>query len=125
MSAREGLIAKIVEIVGDDAVVIGVEDNKDALGRITIVVKQRRMLREPAAPNGTLRVEYVISVTHPAIDPAISEPALDDFVPSLLADLDLLSWFGWTDATKVADDQNLGYDIDCWLLAGPAEKEAP
>lgn len=124
MSARTTLVQYLRDIVETDAEVVEVEDNTDTLGKITIVVKQRRMLRLAQAPAGALRVEFVLSVTHPGIDPATSEPGLDDFVPSLLSQLNERPGFGWNDATKVADEQNLGYDIDCFLIVGPDNKTA-
>lgn len=119
MSARTTLVQTIRDIVGDDAVVIDVEDNGDSLGKVTVMVKQRSIAKIPEAPRAGLAVEFVVSVTHPGVDPAVSEPGLDDFVPSLLAELNAFNWFRWEDATKVADGQNLGYDIDCMVLAGP------
>ena len=119
MSARSTLVQTLRDIVETDAVVIEVEDNTDALGKITIVVKQRRMQRLAEAPKGALRVEFVVSITHPGVDPAEAEPALDNFVPSLLSEMSSFSWFGWIDAEKVVDEGNLGYDVDCFVIAGP------
>ncbi len=119
MSARTSLVDRIQAIVGDEAHVITVEDNKDVLDRMTVMVKQRTLTRLPEAPRGALRVEFVVAVTHPATDPAVSEPELDDFVPAVLSELSELDWFGWTTAEKVLDGQNLSYDIACYVLAGP------
>ncbi len=120
MAVRASLIAAIRGIVGDSAHVIDVEDNKDVPDLITIMVKQRAMARLPEAPNGALRIDYVLSITHPATDPAVSEPALDDYVPGFLTDLNAhRAWLGWTTATKTLDGQNLGYDIDAYVIAGP------
>lgn len=118
MSVRDALVAAI-RATGTDARVVSVEDNKDELDTITIMVKQRTIRRLPEAPAGSLRIDYVLTITHPATDPAVSEPGLDHFVPELLADLDRHSWIGWSIATKTLDDQNLAYDVECFVVAGP------
>lgn len=120
MSVREDLIAGIKAVVDPARVaVIGVEDNKDVLDRLTIMVKQRTIAPLAQAPIGALRVDYVLTVTSPAIDPAVAEPELDDFVPDLLNDLSPIPWFGWSEATKILDGQNLAYDISAFVLASP------
>lgn len=123
MSVRQALVEKVREVVGITAVVLGVEDNKDVLGKITLMVKQRRLLPLPEAPRGAMRLEYVITVTHPATDPAVSEPALDDFVPAFLDDMRPETWFGWTDAVKNTDGPNLAYDIECFVIGSPLGDE--
>lgn len=125
MSVRRALIEQIKNIVPDEVHVIDYEDNKDVLDKVTIMVKQRALSPLTEAPIGALRVDYVITVTHPATDPAISEPELDEFVPSFVADLSALSWFGWSTATKVLDGQNLSYDIDAYVIATPTGGELP
>lgn len=125
MSVRDTLVEKIRSVVGPDVAVIDVEDNRDVLGKITIMVKQRRLLPLPAAPNGAMQVEYLITVTHPALSPAVSEPELDEFVPSFLDDMRTESWFAWTDAVKNSDSINLAYDINAWVIASAATTQPP
>lgn len=125
MSVRGSLVEEIKKIVGAEVAVIEFEDNKDVLERLTIMVKQRRVVRLQQAPSGALRIEYILTVTAPATDPSQSEPMLDDFVPSFLNDLVALSWFGWDDATKTLDGQNLAYDINAWVLASPVGDDLP
>lgn len=123
MSVRTQLIQALRDVVADydEAVqVIGVEDNADEHdSRIRIMVKQRTLAPLPQAPT-QLRVDYVLTITHPAIDAAVSEVELDDFVPSLLSDLRTgRGWLGWTSAQKINDEGHMGYDVDLYVIGGP------
>lgn len=119
MNVRAQLIAALKAAAGPTVDIITVEDNQDVLDRVTLMVKQRSIVRLPEAPPGSLRIEYVVSVVHPATDAAVSEPALDGFVPELMAELDRHSWLGWTNASKILDGSNLGYDVEIYVIAGP------
>lgn len=119
MTVRQSLIGEIRKVVGDDVRVIEFEDAKDQLDSITIMVKQRTIGKLTAMPTGALSIGYIVTVTAPQTDPTKAEPELDEFVPSFLSDMDQLTWFGWSTATKTLDGQNLAYDIDCYVIATP------
>lgn len=119
MSVRDTLVQQIRDVVGTTVHVIEYEDNKDEIDRVTIEVKQRRIAPLPEAPIGALRVEYILTVTAPNVDPSKAEPTLDDFVPSFLDDMRPAAWFGWDEANKTIDGQNLAYDITAFVIASP------
>jgi hypothetical protein len=64
-------------------------------------------------------VDYALTIVHPSADPAKAEADLDEFVPSLLADLNALDWFAWDTAEKVLGPGGVGlaYDVMCWTIA--------
>lgn len=119
MTVRQALIAEIRKVVDATIRVIEFEDAKDQLDSTTIMVKQRNIGKLPGMPSGALSIGYVITVTAPQTDPTKAEPVLDEFVPSFLSDMNQLTWFGWSTATKTLDVQNLAYDIDCYVIATP------
>jgi hypothetical protein len=79
--------------------------------------KQLRLTPLPAAPRGGYVVYYVLTVVSPALDPSVAEAELDEFVPSMLGDLDGLDWFAWDEATKVLAQGLMAYDVTCWNIA--------
>ena len=113
---RDSLIAEIKKIVGRTVHVVPYQDSTDTLSAKTIIVKQERIQRLPEAPSGQLRIDFTITFVSPATDPAKAEGDLDKWVPEVLADF-TMSWFSWTDATKVVfNEQNLGYDVSAFVL---------
>jgi hypothetical protein len=115
-TVRDSLIDEIKRIVGKSVHVVGYQDATDVLSAKTIIVKQNRIQRLPEAPAGQLRIDYTITFVSPATDPETAEDDLDKWVPETLADF-TMSWFGWTDATKVLfNEQNLGYDVSAFVL---------
>jgi hypothetical protein len=118
MSIRDDLLAVIADAVGPDVHVIPYQDNMDIPDRITVMFKQLALLPLEQAPRTAYRVNYVLTVISPATDPTVAEEELDDFIPSLLGDLDELDWFAWSTADKVLSTSGgLAYDITCWNIA--------
>jgi hypothetical protein len=120
MSVRAAFVDQLVDIAGPDVHVIGYETNRDEIDRITVMVKQRTITRLPAAANGALRIDYVLTITAPETDAERAETRLDDFVPAFLADLSPYAWIAWTAANKKIDGNNLCYDVDVYVLGTPA-----
>jgi len=127
MSARSDLVEKVAAAVGDTAHVIPYQDSVDVLDRITIMFKQLSLQPLPEAPRSAYRFNYVLTIVSPATDPQVSEAELDDFVPSLLGDLDTLDWFAWETADKVLGPGGMGlaYDVSCFTIAEVSATTAP
>jgi hypothetical protein len=117
-SVRDSLLQAITEAVGPEVHVIPFQDNMDVPDRLTVMFKQLRITPLDAAPRGAYVVYYVLTVVSAALDPSVAEAELDEFVPSMLGDLDTLDWFAWDEAVKVlSQSSNLAYDITCWNIA--------
>lgn len=127
MSVRERLLAAVEAAVGSTAHVIPYQDAMDVPDRVTVMFKQTRVTPIPEAPRSGYVVHYVLTVVSPALDPSIAEAELDEFVPSMLGDLDHLDWFAWSTADKVLAGGLMAYDVECWNLAYevPTRKAAP
>lgn len=127
MSARTTLLAAVTAAVPPGTHVIPYQDNVDVLDAVTVMFKQLSMRPLDEAKRAAFRVGYVLTVVHPSADPAKSEADLDEFVPSLLADLNALDWFAWDDAQKVLGPGGVGlaYDITCWTIAQSTELAPP
>ena len=122
MSIRDTLVTEIQKVVGPKVQVIPYQDNTDLPSRLTVMFKQLSLAPLPASPRSAYQVNYVLTVVSPATDPKKAEAELDDFVPSLLGDLDGLDWFAWSSAEKVLfQSQNIAYDITCWNIARKEE----
>lgn len=117
MSVRNQLVAALLDAVPPGTSVIPYQDNLDEPSGFVVMVKQLKLSPLPATPRDAYRVDYVLTMIGPAIDPAVAEPDLDGFVPSLLGDLDGLDWFAWEDATKVLSSGHMAYDVHCWVIA--------
>ena len=118
MTVRDSLIAELQRVAGKDVHVIPYQDNADVLDRRTIMLKQRTIQPLPAAPIRSLRIDYTLTFVAPALDPALAEADLDEWVPALLDDL-RMPWFVWEMATKVLfGSTNLAYDVDAYVLTG-------
>ena len=116
MTIRDDLIAELQRVAGKDVHVIAYQDNADVLDRKTVMVKQRTIQPLPATPKSGLRIDYTLTFIAPALNPAIAEAQLDEWVPELLDDL-RMNWFVWTEATKVLfSTTNLAYDVDAFVL---------
>jgi hypothetical protein len=126
MSVRADLLERITA-AAPGAHIIAYQDAVDVLDRITIMFKQLSLSPLPAAPRGAYRFDFVLTVCSPALDPQHAELELDDFVPSLLGDLDTLDWFAWDTAEKVLGPGALGlaYDIHAWTVADVQPDAAP
>ena len=122
-SIRDTLVDELRRILGANVHVIPYQDNADALDRRTVMVKQTTISPLPEAPQGQLRVDYVLTFITPNIDPAKAERDLDQWVPQSLADL-AVSWLSWTSAEKVLfDPQNLAYDVAVFVLTTTRNEE--
>lgn len=93
--------------------------NNQALEQIakpTILIKQLALRPAPAAPNGCLEAEVVVTLASPISSPQRAEDALDDDVLEILTALDEAGMSIWTEARKVvAEDKYLAYDINMTL----------
>jgi len=127
VSPRDTLLAAVTAAVPAGTHVIPYQDNVDVLDRITIMFKQLTMAPLPEAPRAAFKMEYVLSVCSPALDPTVAEKELDEFVPSLLADLNALDWFAWDSAEKVLGPGGVGlaYDVTCWTIAQATPADPP
>ena len=127
MSVRDSLLEAITAAVGPDVHVIPFQDAMDVPDRLTVMFKQLSLTPLPSAPRAAYVVNYVLTVVSPALDPAVAEAELDEFVPSMLGDLDSLDWFAWSEATKVLSGgaSNLAYDIACWNVGHRVPDPAP
>lgn len=122
-SVRDRLVEELRTVLGPGVAVIPYQDSVDALERRTVMVKQQSISRLPEAPTSKLRIDYVLTFISPAVDPAVGEADLDQWVPQTLADLDM-SWFAWTGAAKVLfDPQNLAYDVSAYVLTTTTNTE--
>jgi hypothetical protein len=124
MTIRETLVDAVTAAAPAGTRVIPYQDNVDVLDAVTIMFKQLGMLPLPAAPRAVFRVNYVLTIVSPAVDPSVSEAELDEYVPALLASLDALDWFAWESADKVLGPGGMGlaYDVQCWTIAHTTEE---
>jgi len=122
MSIRTDLVDKVTAVAGRTANVIPYQDSTDVLDKVTIMVKLLSIAPLAEAPRGAYRIGYVLTVVSPATDAQKAEAELDDYVVSLLGDLDGLDWFAWDSADKVLfQSTNLAYDVTCWTVAERTE----
>jgi len=82
----------------------------DILSTTTVVLKQLAIIPLPVAPKGCHGIEFVVTIWSPKTDPVNAERDLDDSVNVLIHAIDAAG-IGWDRATKVSDDNRLGYDI--------------
>lgn len=97
-------------------------------GRV-LLVKQLRLEPSPAAPVGSLTVEFVLTLVTPLTSPQAAEDQLDDDVTEIVTALDQLDDVTWTSAEKVTagpSDNYLAYDIrlTCTTAYQPYKEEA-
>jgi hypothetical protein len=127
MTIRETLVAAVTAAAPAGTRVLPYQDNVDVLDVVAIMFKQLGMRPLEAAPRAAFRVNYVLTIVSAAADPAVSEAELDEYVPSLLADLNALDWFAWESAEKVLGPGGIGlaYDVTCWTIAQATELASP
>ncbi len=81
-----------------------------------VEMKIREVSPLPAAGLGTLRVDWVVTITSPTPSRETADPALFDDLIAFLVALDAdqsLDWLVWTNASKTvgSDLDRLAYDI--------------
>jgi hypothetical protein len=88
----------------------------DTLSTTTVILKQLRMERHPAAPQGAHLVHFVVTIASPLPATEKAEDDVDDKINTLLHAIDSLG-IAWTSAEKVLSDQSLAYDITLSLTS--------
>lgn len=116
MSVRDSVIEELRRVVGNDVHIIPAQDSADVLDRKTIMLKQQTIAPLPEAQRGALRIDYILTFIAPGQDPTTAEAELDEWVPSVLDDLNHLNWFVWVEASKVLFSAlNFAYDVTCYV----------
>lgn len=90
------------------------ERSVDLTKSITVQIKQRQLIRTPAAPNGAHDIDFVLTITSPHEDVARAEDQLDGAVNVLVFALDDAG-IKWDEAKKVENEARLAYDITLTL----------
>jgi hypothetical protein len=72
----------------------------DKIARTTVVLRQERIERDPAAPAVARRAFFTLLVASPLEDPGAAEHAMDDAIVDLLNALDGIGNLTWTTCTK-------------------------
>lgn len=84
-----------------------------AIAEITVphlIVKTDQLTKNPAAPLSTFQGTFTLTLVSPHRDLTRAEDHLEALLEALLPAL--FTWgMSWQDATQVAYDQNLAYDI--------------
>lgn len=115
-SPRAVLAALLKPLLPTGWKIIDSHRNVDVVRVTTVKLRQLKITRAPAAPDGAHDIEFTVTVTTPFTDPAKAEDDLDGSVNALLHALDE-NRILWTDATKVLDNDHLAYDITVTLTS--------
>lgn len=112
MSARKELANTLKPLLPKAWRLVPYADNLDTLDRVVVMIKQTQIERLPAAPIGTYRTSFVVTVIAPQSDSEKAEDELDDGVHEVLSALDSINNSLWSSAEKVLfSDSNLAWDI--------------
>ncbi|SEM73404.1 hypothetical protein [Cryobacterium luteum] len=88
----------------------------DSPATVVVMLKQTRIERTAAAPQGAHDIGFTVTISSPHDDFEKAEDALDDQVNTLIHALDGLG-IAWTTAEKVLDGTRLAYDITLTLIS--------
>jgi len=117
MSAYEDLKTALQVIIPDTWKFIPFETLDERADVTSVTMKVAAVRRLPAAGQGTIQVDWVLTVTSPYTSRETADPQLFDDLIEFVIDLDAhpdLAFLRWTEATKtVAGDalDRLAYDI--------------
>jgi hypothetical protein len=118
---RKKLAEELTEALPDTWRIIPEQRNVDPQNRTVVVVKQRTLVKNPAAPNASRLVGFTLTLISRYVDTEKAEDDLDVTLPVLLAAIDGIPNLRWDEAEKVAiDDTRLGYDV---TVQAPTKKE--
>lgn len=96
-------------------VVEDVEDLPDTIEKATVIVCARDYTRAPNA-QGSMFVNFIVTVASPLIDRDKAEYHLEWALPQVMEALDKHAGLTWTKATRViVKNQYLGYDLDATI----------
>lgn len=96
--------------------VVDSERSLDRNDRTTVIVRQREITKNPAAPKASRIVQFVLTIVSRYVGPDNAEDDLDSTVPTLLNTLDGVDGLRWDTAEKVeVGDSRLGYDITVYV----------
>lgn len=121
-TVREWLTANLKPLLPTGWKWLDSERAVDVTAAVTVQWKQRRIAPLPEAPLSHLGVEGILAVSSPRVDIERAEDDLDDAVLELVAAIQSLQGIRFTEATKVAaDEQRLGYDLSLTVITNKKE----
>jgi len=107
---RDALAAALKPLLPRTWKIVPAVTPTDVLSTTVVVLKQLAITPLPVAPRDCHGIEFVVTIWSPLADPINAERDLDDSVNALIHAIDAAG-IGWDRATKVQDDNRLGYDI--------------
>ena len=121
-TVREWLTANLAPLLPAGFKWVDNERVVDVTEAVTAQWRQRRIAPLPEAPLSYLGVEGVLAISSPRSDIERAEDDLDDAVLELVAAIQSLQGVRFTEATKVAaDEQRLGYDLQITVITNKKE----
>lgn len=96
--------------------IVPYETNPDVRFNTVVMLKQQRIERTPAAPQGAHDITFTVTIQSPLDGLEKAEDILDDQVNALLHEIDALG-IAWTTAEKVLSNNRLAYDISLSLTS--------
>ncbi|GAB3118409.1 hypothetical protein [Glaciibacter psychrotolerans] len=115
---RKDLAALLKPLLPRTWKIVEHQTTTDVLTVTKVTLKQLRIVRTPAAPQGAHDIEFIVTITSALTDPARAEDELDDQVNMLIHALDRAG-IPWSSAAKVLDGDSLAYDITLTLTSTP------
>lgn len=124
VSPRDYLEAQLKPLLPRTWKIVPVQRNLDALSRVTVMLKQQKISKEPSAPLSHHLLDFIVTVICPNTDVATAEVKLDDQVDDLIFAIDATKNVRWTDATKVVfgNAEYPAYDITVQVLSQKKEE---
>ncbi len=123
-TVREWLTENLAPLLPEDWKWVDNERAVDVTEAVTVRWAQRRIAPLAETPLSHLGVEGILTVFSPRIDTERAEDELDDAVLELVYALQSLQGVKFTEATKVAVDeqqQRLGYDLQITVITNKKE----
>lgn len=114
MSPYETVSAAIKAVLPDGWQFLAYEaPNEGAPDTTSVTLKIRGVNRLPAAPIGSLLIDWVLTITTEYPDREVADPELFNDLLEFLAALDEIEpWLAWTTAEKALNEAGrLAYDI--------------
>jgi hypothetical protein len=115
-TARDKLAGLLKPLLPRGWAIVPYARNLDALSRTTVMLHATAIRPAPAAPQGAVEVDYVVSVITHLTEPTKASEALDENVLDLMHALDSADWLLIKEATPTEFQKQLAWDITITVI---------
>ncbi len=117
-SPRAALIGILEPLLPSDWRIVRSQQSLDRLQKPVVILKQNRIEKNPAAPQGMHEIFFVVTVVSPLENPTKAEDQLDGSTNALIHAIDESASLSWTSAEKVLfNEKYLAYDLNVQLVS--------